>query len=222
MKVTLICMQCQPLRKFWNQDVPGICRLTPMISLFGAGIPHFVLEVFILFCPLIEIWRLHLSTTKKLAVAAMFMSGILVCCSALGTIIHTVALAKKVDQDLTWDGLDDQIWAVCDVNLASFASEYSIDHQLRTTQLILCSITTPPPPDLPLIRRHLQRAQIDAIALQKLRRFARNTHLRQWSHQTLANPQAQRHGFDHRIRRRRRPHSRDCPERIIDQSIRAA
>jgi hypothetical protein len=128
MKVTLICMQCQPIEKFWDHDLPGICRLTPMISLFGAGIPHFILEVVILLCPLIEIWRLHLSTTKKLAVGAMFMSGIFVCGSALGTIIHTVALAKKVNQDLTWDGLDDQIWAVCDVNLASFASKCSVHH----------------------------------------------------------------------------------------------
>jgi hypothetical protein len=97
-----------------------------MLSLFAAGIPHFVLEIAILLCPLIEIWRLHLATPKKIAVAAMFTSGFLVCASALGTIIHTVALDQKdksLEQDLTWDGLDDQIWAVCDVNLASFASQ---------------------------------------------------------------------------------------------------
>jgi hypothetical protein len=94
-----------------------------MMSLFGAGIPHFIIELAILLCPLLEIWRLHLPLARKLAVAAMFTSGVLVCGSALGTIIHTVALDKKVDTDLTWDGIDDQIWAVCDVNLASFASE---------------------------------------------------------------------------------------------------
>ncbi|KAH7381562.1 hypothetical protein BKA66DRAFT_464438 [Pyrenochaeta sp. MPI-SDFR-AT-0127] len=121
-RVVLILLQCQPIQKFWNQDVPGNCPLTPMMSLFGAGIPHFILEVVILLCPLIEIWKLHMRTSKKIAVAAMFMSGLLVCGSALGTIIHTVALDKKTDSDLTWDGLDDQIWAVCDVNLASFAT----------------------------------------------------------------------------------------------------
>jgi hypothetical protein len=98
--------------------------MTPMNSLFAAGIPHFIIEVAILLCPMIEIWRLHLKTTKKLAVAVMFASGSLVCCSALGTIIHTVMLDQRTgrDKDLTWDGIDDQIWAVCDVNLASFAS----------------------------------------------------------------------------------------------------
>lgn len=48
-----------------------------MMSLFGAGIPHFVLEVAILFCPVVEIWKLHMRTSKKIAVIAMFMSGIL-------------------------------------------------------------------------------------------------------------------------------------------------
>jgi hypothetical protein len=102
-----------------------------MLSLFGAGIPHFILEVAILLCPLFEIWKLHLGKAKKFAVAAMFTSGIFVCASALGTIIHTVMLDRLVDKDLTWDGIDDQIWAVCDVNLASFASK--------------CNIPVPPP-----------------------------------------------------------------------------
>ncbi|KAG9187831.1 hypothetical protein G6011_05702 [Alternaria panax] len=125
-KVTLICMQCQPIRKFWHKDFPGKCPLTPMLSLFAASIPHFILEVAILVCPLIEICRLHIPAARKIAVAAMFASGLLVCGSALGTIIHTVALGKKSDQDLTYDGIDDQIWAVCDVNLASFASQSSM------------------------------------------------------------------------------------------------
>lgn len=122
MQVTLICMQCKPIRKFWNDDVPGTCPLTPMMSLFGAGIPHFIIELGILLCPMLEIWKLHLPWRRRLAVAVMFTAGIAVCVSALMTIVHTLALDKKMDKDLTWDGLEDQIWAVCDVNLASLAS----------------------------------------------------------------------------------------------------
>ena len=94
-----------------------------MMSLFGAGIPHFIIEIAILICPMLEIWKLHLPLKRKLAVAAMFFSGFLVCASALMTIIHTLTLDKKIDKDLTWDGIEDQVWAVCDVNLASLASE---------------------------------------------------------------------------------------------------
>jgi hypothetical protein len=99
--------------------------LTPMKSLFAAGIPHFILEFAILVCPFVEIWKLHLPMAKKLVVGAMFMSGLLTCFSALQTITHTIALDRKhTDPDITWDGLNDQIWAVCDVNLASFASKH--------------------------------------------------------------------------------------------------
>ena len=97
-----------------------------MLSLFAAGIPHFVIELAILVLPLFEIRKLHLPLRRRLAIAAMFSAGIAVCISALMTIIHTIALDKKMDKDLTWDGLEDQIWAVCDVNLASLASECSL------------------------------------------------------------------------------------------------
>ncbi|KAJ4985281.1 hypothetical protein SVAN01_09226 [Stagonosporopsis vannaccii] len=122
-RVVLICIQCTPIHKFWDSGVPGTCPLTPMMSLFGAGIPHFIIELAILVCPLFEIWKLHLPIKRKLAVAVMFSAGLAVCVSALMTIIHTLALDKKMDKDLTWDGLEDQIWAVCDVNLASFANK---------------------------------------------------------------------------------------------------
>ncbi|KAF2997437.1 hypothetical protein E8E13_006125 [Curvularia kusanoi] len=121
-RITLICMQCTPIRKFWDTEVPGRCPLTPMYSLFGAGIPHLFIEIAILLLPFIEIWSLHLSVKRKFLVAVMFSAGITVCISALMTILHTLALDKKKNTDLTWDGLEDQIWAVCDVNLASFAT----------------------------------------------------------------------------------------------------
>lgn len=115
-----------------------------MMSLFGAGIPHFIIELAILVCPLFEIWKLHLPVKRKLAVAVMFSAGLAVCVSALMTIIHTLALDKKMDKDLTWDGLEDQIWAVCDVNLASFASKLPPTiHEISLTSLqhhSLCSV----------------------------------------------------------------------------------
>ncbi|KAH7078622.1 hypothetical protein FB567DRAFT_140174 [Paraphoma chrysanthemicola] len=122
-RVGLILAQCHPIEKFWHQDLPGSCPITPMLSLFAASIPHLILELAILICPLFEIYTLHLPRNKKLGVAVMFTSGLLVCISALATIVHTIILEqKKDDPDLTWNALNDQIWAVCDVNLASFAT----------------------------------------------------------------------------------------------------
>ncbi|KAH3986857.1 hypothetical protein HBI56_010590 [Parastagonospora nodorum] len=124
-RVFLTCLQCIPIHTFWDRGTlrSRSCFLTPMATLCAAAIPHLIIEVAILVCPLVEIWRLHLTTAKKMAVGAMFASGFLVCCSAMGTIIHTVSLNQHTaEADVTWDGLDDQIWAVCDVNLASLST----------------------------------------------------------------------------------------------------
>lgn len=80
----------------------------------------------------------------------MFASGLLVCGSALGTIVHTAALDRKNNQDLTYDGLDDQIWAVCDVNLASFATSLPLLRPiLRSCGGVLSGIRSGSAPSAP-------------------------------------------------------------------------
>jgi hypothetical protein len=64
-----------------------------MLSLFAAGIPHFILEVAILLCPLIEVYRLHISAARKIAVAAMFASGLL--WASLHDVIHILLTRSK-------------------------------------------------------------------------------------------------------------------------------
>ncbi|RMZ72310.1 integral membrane [Pyrenophora seminiperda CCB06] len=108
-RVLLVTLQCQPIHKFWHQEVPGKCPIPAMMSLFGSSIPHFMLEVGILICPLYEISRLHVTTARKYALAAMFWAGTLVCFSALGSIIHTIQLQRMTNVDLTYNGIDDQI-----------------------------------------------------------------------------------------------------------------
>jgi hypothetical protein len=183
-------MQCQPIRKFWNDEVPGTCPLTPMMSVFAAGIPHFIIEIAILLCPLFEIWRLHLPFARKIAVAAMFASGLLVCGSALGTIIHTLALDKKPDKDLTWDGIDDQIWAVCDVNLASLASELSSSSFYRPFFNPWCSITPPPPPYISFVRWILRRRIRQLALAAEIRALRFHAHVRKRADQ--AQPRKER------------------------------
>ena len=102
---------------------------------------------------MIEINRLQLKRQQKIAVGMMFTSGLLyvsvvpylspkfnarlldyklipqltlpsVCGSALASMIVTIKLDPN-STDVTWDGMNNQIWAVCDVNLAHFSSKSS-------------------------------------------------------------------------------------------------
>ncbi|CAA9965235.1 hypothetical protein PTMSG1_08594 [Pyrenophora teres f. maculata] len=121
-RIFLITLECQPIEKFWYQDLPGSCHIPPMVPLFASSIPHFALEVGILICPLYEISRLRIQPAQKCALGAMFGAGALVCCSALNSIVNCIKLNKMPNMDLTYDTIDDQIWAVCDVNIASIAT----------------------------------------------------------------------------------------------------
>jgi hypothetical protein len=76
-QLSIIVSICQPIHKFWDKNTPGQCPISPNISLFGAHIPHLLIEVGILICPMVEIYKLHLPRAKKIAVAVMFASGLL-------------------------------------------------------------------------------------------------------------------------------------------------
>jgi len=76
-KIFLITMQCQPIHKFWHEEIPGKCSIPAMLSLFMASVPHFLIEVGILVCPLYEISRLRITTARKYVLGAMFGAGIL-------------------------------------------------------------------------------------------------------------------------------------------------
>ncbi|KAL5117728.1 hypothetical protein ACEQ8H_004338 [Pleosporales sp. CAS-2024a] len=121
LRVVLIAIQCNPIRSVWDGSV-GYCPVKPMQSAFTAGILHLVIEVLILLCPLLAIWRLHMAPAKKVAISLMFAAGVVVCVSALLTVVFTVKLAKTQAADFTWDDVDEQMWAMCDVNLASFST----------------------------------------------------------------------------------------------------
>jgi hypothetical protein len=76
-RVCLILSTCRPIRAFWDHSIEGECPIPKNASLYGAAIPHILIEVGILICPMVEIKRLHLPNTQKIAVAGMFTSGFL-------------------------------------------------------------------------------------------------------------------------------------------------
>ncbi|KAF2259292.1 hypothetical protein CC78DRAFT_73593 [Lojkania enalia] len=120
-RMLIIGLQCIPIQKFWTPSLPGHC-MSPSLSLALVTIPHIILEFAILICPMIVISHLqNLHLRQKLAVIAMFTSGFLVCGCALGNFVNTKRLNTQ-SEDVTWDAVSNQTWAVADVNLALFST----------------------------------------------------------------------------------------------------
>lgn len=76
---------CIPLNKFWNPTIPGGC-LDITDFYFGMQIPNILTDLFIIICPIYEVYRRypsHVYSTRqarssmKTAIATMFALGFL-------------------------------------------------------------------------------------------------------------------------------------------------
>ena len=71
--------QCVPRRKIWDPTVPGRCTSTNVLLIAPAGI-NIVSDCLILVLPIILVFRLKMTLKNKLAIVAIFSSGLLRAC----------------------------------------------------------------------------------------------------------------------------------------------
>lgn len=62
--------------KIWTQNVPGRC-FDPTALAVGNAVPNITLDLTILLLPVYEISRLPMALPQKVAIAAIFMLGLL-------------------------------------------------------------------------------------------------------------------------------------------------
>lgn len=67
---------CRPVSYNWNKSLHGTCH-DPAVAYLLAGITNLVLDVIIVYIPMPLLWRLQMSTTKKLGISAMFSLGVM-------------------------------------------------------------------------------------------------------------------------------------------------
>lgn len=71
-----LSLACRPFEKTYNPFVPGRCLETYPLYVASAVI-NMVLDIGILVLPQQVIWRLQMSTRRKLGVAVVFTFGLL-------------------------------------------------------------------------------------------------------------------------------------------------
>ncbi|KAM0814430.1 putative G-protein coupled receptors family 1 profile domain-containing protein [Seiridium cardinale] len=90
---------CDPYEANWNKLIGGTCnRVLPgFIEQSTGAIYNFVTDLVILLIPQRSIWKLHMSTKKKLGVSVIFSVGFLACVTALLRLIYTYRYAGTSD-----------------------------------------------------------------------------------------------------------------------------
>ncbi|KAI1141346.1 hypothetical protein F5Y05DRAFT_423182 [Hypoxylon sp. FL0543] len=89
-------LACIPFHRTWDKRIPGTCFDRTSLDLVTGSVNLFT-DIFILLFPQRVIWRLQLSTKRKIGVSFLFAVGMLACVSAAFRVAATVEYSKSLD-----------------------------------------------------------------------------------------------------------------------------
>ncbi|KAL3467936.1 hypothetical protein BJX64DRAFT_282825 [Aspergillus heterothallicus] len=73
--VLVVCLQCIPLRGYWDRSVEARCGVDTRNYFLGKSIPHTVTDIIILCMPMYPVWKLHIAKTQKAMLMLTFLTG---------------------------------------------------------------------------------------------------------------------------------------------------
>ncbi|KAJ8108896.1 hypothetical protein ONZ43_g6288 [Nemania bipapillata] len=112
----LTLLQCIPPRGFWDKTIEASCNVDSQKFLFAISIPNILIDVTLLSLPIPYVIRLNIAKSQKRAILSMFTLGGFVC---IASILRLVAVVTQPDnEDLTWNIINQSIWATVEANLA--------------------------------------------------------------------------------------------------------
>ncbi|KAI9743882.1 MAG: hypothetical protein M1818_002616 [Claussenomyces sp. TS43310] len=105
---------CYPIAKSWDPTLPGKCvRLSTVVT--TCSIINIVTDVVILSLPIPYLWRLNMSTIRKVQLIGIFSLGGVVCIISIyrATQLHTVSL-----EDPAWADVNGALWSGIELSVA--------------------------------------------------------------------------------------------------------
>lgn len=80
----MVIFHCAPVQAYWNKTITHArCLVNPSTFFFCTILIHCLMDCIILVLPVIEVAKMHLPWSKKLAVVGLFTSGIMHVCPLL-------------------------------------------------------------------------------------------------------------------------------------------
>ncbi|KAJ2992348.1 hypothetical protein NUW58_g2196 [Xylaria curta] len=112
-------LACQPFRKTWNKTVEGTCIDSKSLHLC-AVIVNLILDLAILILPQPVIWRLQMTTPRKIGVSTVFAIGILAI-AASGFLLDAVVAWIRTN-DMTYYYSSVALWAIAEITCGILVS----------------------------------------------------------------------------------------------------
>ncbi|KAM5344331.1 hypothetical protein ACJ41O_012868 [Fusarium nematophilum] len=72
----MVIFHCVPVQAYWDKTIKGArCPINESKFFFGTVLTHCLMDAIILILPIIEVMKMHLRFSQKLAVIGLFTSG---------------------------------------------------------------------------------------------------------------------------------------------------
>ncbi|UDD63472.1 hypothetical protein AFCA_010736 [Aspergillus flavus] len=84
---------CHPIRRNWDPFVEGWC-IDNVKGFIGKAVPNFTTDFVMLALPIMEVRKLHMKTTQKIALGTVFLTGGLGCAASIVRFAQIRELSK--------------------------------------------------------------------------------------------------------------------------------
>ncbi|OJJ53194.1 hypothetical protein ASPSYDRAFT_62356 [Aspergillus sydowii CBS 593.65] len=111
--------QCIPRSRIWDPDTPGHCININIPILVTAAI-NVLSDLMMLVLPIVCVWRLQMTTRRKMGISAIFAAGVFGCFSSIMRL--AVSVKDRDTKDKTYDWFSEFLWTTAEVTCGIVAS----------------------------------------------------------------------------------------------------
>ncbi|ETS75365.1 hypothetical protein PFICI_12309 [Pestalotiopsis fici W106-1] len=108
---------CSPVQKAWNPALPGKCLNTGWLWT-GFGVTGLLIDVIILIMPLPVLWKLRITTLRRIQICAVFVLGYLVVVVSIGRLVTILEAGDQIDLDPTYKLVLPLLWLGSEIAIA--------------------------------------------------------------------------------------------------------
>ncbi|KLP16251.1 integral membrane protein [Fusarium fujikuroi] len=118
----MVLFHCVPIRAYWDKSIQGAkCPFNEANFFFATILVHTTMDCVILILPVIEVMKMTLPLSQKLAVVGLFTSGTIVCVASIFVLVHSKLYNPRTD-DIPKDMAENMMWAAVEINMAVFSA----------------------------------------------------------------------------------------------------
>ncbi|KAH8435317.1 uncharacterized protein LDX57_012947 [Aspergillus melleus] len=105
---------CNPVKKYHKPWVEGTCMRYHVLNVVASSV-NAVSDIIILVLPQVRIWNLQMPLSRRIAVSAVFLVGVMACTASVVRLAYTVVLMKT--KNISYYAYLSGIWTIPELSM---------------------------------------------------------------------------------------------------------